>query len=136
VLLLLLLLLLLIVCEPFLLAVVLQAEKQSRPMFQTFVSFEPNEGMSFTPDERAVLNELNDNTMEGVVAVAQVGPGTVGQPAPVCCTLCQALAQQGLVQAPELFFGISHAQPICTLLATALRHLGPQLHAYKAAARA
>jgi hypothetical protein len=47
-------------------------------MFQTFVSFEPNEGMSFTPDERSVLNELNDNTMEGVVAVAQVGAGSRG----------------------------------------------------------
>ncbi len=49
-----------------------QADKQSKAVFQTAVSFEPDGGMSFSPNESAVLDELNNNTIEGVVAVAQV----------------------------------------------------------------
>jgi hypothetical protein len=51
----------------------MQADKQVKPMFQTFVAFEPDGGMSFSPDESALLDELNSNTIEGVVSVAQVG---------------------------------------------------------------
>lgn len=54
----------------------LQADKQSKSVFQTTVAFE-SEGMSFTPNETAILDELNNNTIEGVVAVAQAAPRLV-----------------------------------------------------------
>lgn len=50
-----------------------QADK-TKALFQVSVAFEPH-GMAFTPNEAAILDEINANTLEGIVAVAQVGWG-------------------------------------------------------------
>lgn len=49
-----------------------QGDKQVKALFQMFVAFEPK-GMSFTPNEAAVLEEINANTLEGIISVAAVG---------------------------------------------------------------
>ena len=48
----------------------LQADK-TKALFQVAVAFEPH-GMAFTPNETAILDEINANTLEGIVFVAQV----------------------------------------------------------------
>lgn len=49
----------------------LQNDKQAKALFQVVVSFAPK-GMAFAPNEAAVLDELNANTLEGIISVAQV----------------------------------------------------------------
>jgi hypothetical protein len=49
---------------------VLQTDK-TKALFQVSVAFEPH-GMTFTPNETAILDEINANTLEGIVSVAQV----------------------------------------------------------------
>lgn len=49
----------------------LQGDKQAKALFQMFIAFEPK-GLSFTPNEAAVLDEINANTLEGVMSVASV----------------------------------------------------------------
>jgi protein-disulfide isomerase-like protein with CxxC motif len=48
----------------------LQSDK-TKALFQVAVSFEPH-GMAFAPNETAILDEINANTLEGIVSVAQV----------------------------------------------------------------
>jgi hypothetical protein len=48
----------------------LQSDK-TKALFQVAVSFEPH-GMAFSPTETAILDEINANTLEGIVSVAQV----------------------------------------------------------------
>lgn len=36
-----------------------------------FVSFEPK-GLAFAPNEATILEEINANTLEGIISVAQV----------------------------------------------------------------
>lgn len=50
---------------------VLQTDKQAKALFQVFVSFELK-GLAFNPDETAILEEINANTLEGIISVAQV----------------------------------------------------------------
>lgn len=47
-----------------------QADK-TKALFQVAVSFEPH-GVAFTPNEAAILDEINANALEGIVSVAQV----------------------------------------------------------------
>jgi hypothetical protein len=49
----------------------LQTDKQAKALFQVFVSFEPK-GLAFAPNEAAILEEINANTLEGIISVAQV----------------------------------------------------------------
>jgi hypothetical protein len=44
---------------------------KSKALFQVAVSFDP-EGVAFWPNEAAILGEINTNTLEGIVSVAQV----------------------------------------------------------------
>lgn len=53
----------------------LSADKQSKGMFLTTISFLPD-GISFTPDAMAVLEELN-GTVESVISIAQQAPRLV-----------------------------------------------------------
>ncbi|KXZ55711.1 DHC8 protein [Gonium pectorale] len=48
------------------------ADKQSKGVFQTTIGFIP-EGITFTPDDSAMLEELN-NTIEGIIGLAQQAP--------------------------------------------------------------
>lgn len=48
----------------------MQADK-TKALFQVAVAFETR-GMAFTPNETAILDEINANTLEGIVSVAQV----------------------------------------------------------------
>lgn len=48
----------------------LQADK-TKALFQVAVAFETH-GMAFTPNETAIMDEINSNTLEGIVSVAQV----------------------------------------------------------------
>jgi hypothetical protein len=48
-----------------------QTDKQAKALFQVFVSFEPK-GLAFAPNEAAILEEINANTLEGIISVAQV----------------------------------------------------------------
>eukprot|EP00879_Flechtneria_rotunda_P022627 GHRR01023894.1.p1 GENE.GHRR01023894.1~~GHRR01023894.1.p1 ORF type:complete len:968 (+),score=348.72 GHRR01023894.1:492-3395(+) len=50
-----------------------QTDKQAKALFQVFVSFEPK-GVAFSPNEAAILNELNANALEGIISVAQGAP--------------------------------------------------------------
>jgi hypothetical protein len=47
-----------------------QADK-TKALFQVSVAFEA-QGMAFAPSETAILDEVNANTLEGIVSVAQV----------------------------------------------------------------
>lgn len=49
----------------------LQGDKQAKALFQVFVAFELK-GQSFNPNETAVLEEINANTLEGIISVAAV----------------------------------------------------------------
>eukprot|EP00878_Enallax_costatus_P031474 GHUV01034420.1.p1 GENE.GHUV01034420.1~~GHUV01034420.1.p1 ORF type:complete len:647 (+),score=200.09 GHUV01034420.1:874-2814(+) len=50
-----------------------QSDKQAKALFQVFVAFEVK-GLSFSPDETAVLEEINANTLEGIISVAAGAP--------------------------------------------------------------
>lgn len=62
---------------------VLQTDK-TKALFQVSVAFEPH-GMAFTPNETAILDEINANTLEGIVSVAQVMPGL--------CVMCWGVSR-------------------------------------------
>jgi hypothetical protein len=49
----------------------MQTDKQAKALFQVFVSFELK-GLAFAPNEAAILEEINANTLEGIISVAQV----------------------------------------------------------------
>lgn len=48
-----------------------QQTDKAKALFQVYVAFESH-GMAFTPNEAAILNEINANTLDGIVSVAQV----------------------------------------------------------------
>jgi hypothetical protein len=65
----------------------LQADK-TKALFQVAVAFETH-GMAFTPNETAILDEVNTNTLEGIVSVAQVG---FQAPPGASCNGCNCLS--------------------------------------------
>jgi len=44
---------------------------KAKALYQVSVAFEPH-GVAFTPNEASILDEINANTLEGIVSVAQV----------------------------------------------------------------
>lgn len=49
----------------------------SKGVFVTAVSFGPGGATLFSPDAPAVMDEVNNNTIEGALALAQVWRGTI-----------------------------------------------------------
>lgn len=49
----------------------MQLGDKAKALLQVAVSFEPG-GVTFTPNEAAVLDVINANTLEGILAVTQV----------------------------------------------------------------
>jgi hypothetical protein len=77
-----------------------QADK-TKALFQVAVAFETR-GMGFTPNETAILDEINANTLEGISAVAQVR-----------LLQCSLLNQQQSVCSPYRPVGVPWGKEMC-----------------------
>jgi hypothetical protein len=63
-----------------------QGAATNKGVFTTVVSFVPGGGTVFAPDAPAVMDEINGNTIEGALALAQVGRRRGVQPQSGYCS--------------------------------------------------
>lgn len=56
----------------------MQGVATNKGVFTTVVSFAPGAGTAFAPDAPAVMDEINGDTIEGALALAQVRASGAG----------------------------------------------------------